>query len=652
MSWKRRIGSAAGDGRVKMGLLALFIIVMAAGLLSREGVIDFESGRWSLVNGEVTTHMGRKCLMGSGVLKDLEFENGVIEVDVLVSGERSYPGILFRIQSEKNYEQFYIRPHRAGLYPDTLQYTPVFNGVAGWQLYHGQGFTAAADIPRNQWLHLKMEISGSQARVYLDNAPQPALVIHELKHGISKGSIGLRAPRNKTAYFANFSYNIDHHLQFDTPPRPDIPGNLISGWQVSRAFKAVGLDMAGAKYPNFYQVFYAGWQGIEAEPTGLVDIARHVSRSAGGPDCVFARTIFRADQKQAIRLFFGYSDEVTLFFNGRKVFYGNSAYRYRDASFLGIVGRYDAVYLTAQKGLNEIFLMVKESFGGWGFTAQADRALLPPLKHHRRVRKAWETAPLFIKPESVRYDPKRDILYVTSFDRIYDRPAANGEAYTGFISKVKLNGEIENLKWVTGLHAPSGMAIYRDRLYTVERGNLVEIDIKSAKIIKRHPVPGSDFVNDVSLDSAGNLYISDTFSSSPPDSRVYKFKHGQFEVWEGGEAIERANGLFIHQDRLLVGNSGDGLLKAIGLKDKRISAIISLGAGVIDGIGVDRQGNYLVSHWQGRLYQVTPTGEVAEILDTTAEGLNIADFEYVREKNLLVIPTFVANKVVAYRLVE
>jgi hypothetical protein len=73
---------------------------------------------------------------------------------------------------------------------------------------------------------------------------------------------------------------------------------------------------------------------------------------------------------------------------------------------------------------------------------------------------------------------------------------------------------------------------------------------------------------------------------------------------------------------------------------------------VLDGIAVDREGNYLVSHWEGQLYRVTPSGEVVEILDLMPLGLNTAAFEYLPEQNLLVLPTFGGNQVVAYRLSE
>ena len=72
---------------------------------------------------------------------------------------------------------------------------------------------------------------------------------------------------------------------------------------------------------------------------------------------------------------------------------------------------------------------------------------------------------------------------------------------------------------------------------------------------------------------------------------------------------------------------------------------------VIDGIRIDNEGNYLVSHWEGQPFLVSPEGDIVGILDIGSERLNAADFEFVKEKNLLVIPTFVGNTVVAYRLV-
>jgi hypothetical protein len=123
----------------KISLLLLCVMLLASQVKAQKDMIDFESDRWILKNAEIVTHLGRKALTGAAYLKVVQLENGIIEVDIAVSGARSYPGIIFRMQSLENFERFYLRPHRAGLYPDALQYTPVFNRVEGWQLYSGKG---------------------------------------------------------------------------------------------------------------------------------------------------------------------------------------------------------------------------------------------------------------------------------------------------------------------------------------------------------------------------------------------------------------------------------------------------------------------------------------------------------------------------------
>ncbi len=626
-------------------IAGLAILLYATGAVAQGEAVPFDSERWHVVGGELREHQGRQCFAGAAYLNDVAVENGVIEVDVAVDGSRSYPGIIFRMQSEENYERLYIRPHRSPLYPDAVQYTPVINRVAGWQLYNGEGFTAEAEIPENEWLHLRLEFKGTQARFFLNDMEEPALLIHELKHGVSSGGVGVLGPADETACFSDFRFRTDDDLAFGEPPAVETPPGTITDWEISRTYPAERVPRDG--YPHFYSIFYAGWQKVMPEASGLVDIARYVTRENQEGDLVLARTVFRSDGGEEIKLSFGYSDEVDLFFNGVKIFSGKSGYRHRDPSFLGVVGPFDAVHVRTERGLNEIFMMVTETFGGWGFMMQADGELEPPIREHDRATKVWETPQIFLTPESVQYDPEREVLYVSNFDNQY----AQRSEPSGYISRLSLTGEVLEQKWVEGLHAPTGLGILDDRLWVTERGNLTEIELGTGRIVNRYPIPDVDFPNDLAIDSEGNIYISDTRPTAHMDSRIYRFKDGEFEVWLNDE-IFRANGLFIQGEHLLVGNTGDGKLKAVHLKDKTVSEIASLGVGVVDGIRVDNRGNYLVSHWEGQTYVVAPDGEVVEILDTSYDGANAADFEYIRERNLLIIPTFVDNRVVAYRVSE
>jgi sugar lactone lactonase YvrE len=125
---------------------------------------------------------------------------------------------------------------------------------------------------------------------------------------------------------------------------------------------------------------------------------------------------------------------------------------------------------------------------------------------------------------------------------------------------------------------------------------------------------------------------------------------GRFEEWMGAPDIGSPNGLWFHDGKLIVGNNADQTLKSIDAENKIVRVIAVLPSGNIDGIKVDKKGNYIVSHAEGRVYRVAPTGDFSKIIDVTGPQQWTADFDYVAKKNLLIVPTFLNNKVVAYTL--
>jgi sugar lactone lactonase YvrE len=579
--------------------------------------------------------MDRKCIIGRAQLEGVEFENGIIEVDIACNRVRSYPGIIFRYRSEGNYERVYIRPHRAPFYPDAIQYTPETNGISGWQLYNGDGYTSATEIPEDEWITLRMEVKGAQARVFFGDMESPALVINDLKHGVSGGTLGLDSPMNGTAYFSNFSYEITEALHFDPPPPVDTPPGTISNWEISPALKISTIDPE--KYPGKERLNKIEWQKTRIEPTGLVNVAKYLVRKGREPDCVLARTTIHAEKAETRKFLFGYSDYVGVFLNGKILFFGESAYRQRDPSFLGVVGFFDGVYLPLEKGDNELLLIVTEVFGGWGFMGRDATVTVFEIG----AQTVWETGEDFFVPESAVYDSKSETIYISNYDA-YNRGAGLGGQ---FISKLSIDGKIIEKKWVKGLSFPSGMVIHENSLFVVERAALTEIDIESGEVKTRYPFPAPRFTNDVAVDPAGRFYVSDTGKNV-----IYRLVDGQFEEWMGAPDIGSPNGLWFHDGKLIVGNNSDQRLKSIDSENKIVRVITTLPAGIIDGIKVDKNGNYIVSHGEGRIFRVSPTGDFSKILDVTGLQQWTADFDYIAKKNLLIVPTFLNNKVVAYTL--
>jgi sugar lactone lactonase YvrE len=615
------------------------LLLLTAPLAAQTEHVPFVADRWTLAPGSaLVEHLGRPALRGGATLNGVTLQDGVVEVDVAVDGRRCFPGIAFRAQSPAEAEFVYLRPHRSGE-PVALQYTPLFNGLDAWQLYHGPGFTATAEIPHGRWVHLRLEVKGVQARLFLDGAGEPALVVHDLKHDVAGGALCLIGPPGGQVHFASFSYATAGPTVFSPAPLvATFPGTLTR-WELSRAYPAAAVNRfaaaALAALPD------PGWRDVASERTGLVNVSRWVARSEAPADIVLARTTIRSATAALRRLAFGYSDEVTVFLNGQLLFRGDASFQVRDPMFYGAVGLHDDVFLPLRAGDNELLLTVAESMGGWGFMARLGEVPDRPEVLGEGVEKVWETPAELAVPESVAFDPQRQVLYVSNLVGA----APPGAPATGFVSRLSLDGTILAREWATGLRSPSGLAVRGDRLYAVERDGVAEIDTATGAVAARHPLPDAVFPNDVAAAPDGTLYVSDSGRHV-----IWRLAAGKAEVAAGGAAVRQPNGLLLDGGRLLFGNTGDRCVKALDLSTGVITSLLRLEEGIIDGLRSNGAGNLIVSLWHGLTFRVTPAGVVTPLLETDHAVVPAADVEYVVGERLLVVPAYFANRVAAYRL--
>jgi hypothetical protein len=361
-------------------------LLFGATLISAQEVLSVppESPRWDLQGqAKATEYQGRKCLLldgGAAVLKDFEMRDGVVDMEVATPAKRGFFGLQFRLDTDgANGEWVYLRQHKSGL-PDAMQYTPVLNTGANWQIYNGPGFTGAVDIPKDVWFHLRLEVVGAQAKLYVKDMDKPALVISDLKSGIQKGQVALYVLTGAT-YFSNFEIRTtpDAPWERHLPAMP--PGTLIK-WNLSPSYDALARNLERPIEATESDAIH--WQEVEAEPPGFVVLYRY--REAPHPivtfqgdfsrrlepqpgmKVVYARTSIESDRDQVKKLEIGYSDDVSVFLNGKILYRGRSAQGFRDPGFLGIVNpENDAIYLPLKKGSNELMLVVSELGGGWGF---------------------------------------------------------------------------------------------------------------------------------------------------------------------------------------------------------------------------------------------------------------------------------------------
>jgi hypothetical protein len=360
-------------------LLALAALAQAETL-----AVPTDSARWDLQGqAKAVDYLGRRCLAldgGAAVLKDFEMRDGVIDMDIATPAKRGFFGVQFRLDGEgANGEWVYLRQHKSGL-PDAMQYTPVLNTGANWQIYNGPGFTGAVDIPKDVWFHVRLEVAGAQAKLFVTDMDKPALVMNDLKSGVQKGQVALYVLTGAT-YFSNFEIRTTPDAAWERH-LPAMPAGTVTKWSVSPAYDALARNLERPLAAS--EAEGIRWQDVEAEPPGYVVLYRYREaphlrvtfqtdfstrlEPQPGMKVVYARTHIESDRDVVKKLYIGYSDDVSVFLNGKILFRGRSAQGFRDPGFLGIVNpENDAVYLPLKKGSNELMLAVSELGGGWGF---------------------------------------------------------------------------------------------------------------------------------------------------------------------------------------------------------------------------------------------------------------------------------------------
>ena len=273
-------------------------------------------------------------------------------------------------------------------------------------------------------------------------------------------------------------------------------------------------------------------------------------------------------------------------------------------------------------------------------TALCARAQTPVL--------LWET-PGFIGPESVVFDAGRNEFFVSNMGT-HGKDAVVGD---GFISRVSAEGKIIELKWVTGLEDPKGLALANGRLYVGDEPDMAEIDISAGKIVARYaPADGIGNFNDCTADAAGNVYVC-----SGRLGTVFRLHDGKFEAWYKLDKAKTGglNGLKAEKDRLLLGGwsvrGADGKeqvghISTVAYADQKLGRLGDQPVCHIDGLEPDGRGGYTVTDWlTGDVLHVSADGQPAPLMKLVR---GTADHTYLIDRQLLIIPSMNENLLRAY----
>ena len=377
--------------RIRAGMAGILLAGLTAVVAAAQsGNVPLSPDAWVATDSiRFLPYLGRPALYinrGVALVRGASMENGTLDLDVAASDTTNFLGVVFRAAAPRFSNVLFLRPGASGT-EEAVQYGPAFNSVGvAWQIYHGEGANAVVDVPRNRWVHVRVELDGPVARLYIDTATAPTLVVPRV---VASGGAGLgvwAGAFGRGAYFSNIRYAAAPGSSGGTAP-PSPPAGTVLGWEISNPIEAA--DFTPAALPDLGRLT---WQPVEAEPEGFVLINRYREAPVGGVPTdstgavlidsvmtgkmagsrlVYARTTITASHDEIRRMQYAYGNGVVIYLNGRPLVFAMNPGGLRNN--LGVMAKVgDAVYLPLKKGANQLVFAVIECTGGWAFSARLD----------------------------------------------------------------------------------------------------------------------------------------------------------------------------------------------------------------------------------------------------------------------------------------
>jgi sugar lactone lactonase YvrE len=254
----------------------------------------------------------------------------------------------------------------------------------------------------------------------------------------------------------------------------------------------------------------------------------------------------------------------------------------------------------------------------------------------------------FEQPESALVDAARNRIVVSN---IAGNP---GEADgNGYLSLLSMDGKVVARHWVDGMDAPKGMAISGGKLYAADITKVRVVDLASGKLVATIAVPGAVFLNDMTQDSAGKVYVSDMLADT-----IYRIDGDRPELFLRDALLASPNGVFADGDRLIVASWGKGIkpdfstaepggLLAIDLASKAISPLPGAQKFAdLDGVVAIGDTIYATAYMTGTLYRYKQGGAPEAVATFKPGSADIG----TDGKSILYVPLMNEGEIAALKL--
>lgn len=354
--------------------MALGATVPLRSLAAQTVALDPADDSWEFTgDSRIGTVGGSPSLLlrtGQALRRDVSFEDGVIEFEYRGTDERAFLGVVLRVGEDGTAEDVYLRLHKSKQ-PDAIQYTPDYRGRGQWQLFHGPDATAFAALEPDTWTRVRISVAGDRAAVTVGDAPEPQLVIGQLRSGRADGFVGFwanqpGADESAPLTAALRNVRIVHGAPDPIPAggtSPSSPEGVIRAWGVSPGFIRSGEVVK--EIPS--AALDGPWSRHTTLHDGLLPLEPHVERpEADGVPAVVAGVTIDSDADRTIRLDLGFSDDASVFLDGRLLYSGRHFFSANFPRRQGLVTLDQAsLYLPLESGRNTLMVAVSEVFGGW-----------------------------------------------------------------------------------------------------------------------------------------------------------------------------------------------------------------------------------------------------------------------------------------------
>ncbi|MBZ9772955.1 SMP-30/gluconolactonase/LRE family protein [Mesorhizobium sp. CO1-1-8] len=259
----------------------------------------------------------------------------------------------------------------------------------------------------------------------------------------------------------------------------------------------------------------------------------------------------------------------------------------------------------------------------------------------------WRTAGLE-QPESALFDAANNRIIVSN---ISGNP---GEADgNGYLSVLSVDGKTITQHWADGMDAPKGMAIAGGKLYIADITKVRVVDLASGKLVASIAVPNAVFLNDMTSDPSGKVYVTDMLADA-----IYRIDGDRPELFVRDPMLASPNGVFADGNRLIVASWGKGIkpdfstaepgsLLSVDLSSKVVSPLPGAQKFAdLDGVIAIGDTIYATAYMTGTLYRYHAGGVPEAVAHFKPGSADIG----TDGKSILYVPRMNESEVAAMKL--